>query len=114
MTKPRHPSPPQKKKEKIKERNEKKKIKTIKKHVWYALTVKWTLFIYYRTTMLQCTELKKLSNTVQRKISMNLTQKGNKIIIKDGWMGDWVEERVRWECGQESAVSREGVGEGYV
>jgi hypothetical protein len=29
-------------------------------------------------------------------------------------MGDWVEERVRWECGQESAVSREGVGEGYV
>ena len=64
--------------------------------------------------MLQCTELKKLSNTVQRKIPMNLTQKGNKIIIKDGWMGDWVEERGRWECGQGSAVRREGVGEGYV
>ena len=58
--------------------------------------------------------IEKLRNTVQRKIPMNLTQKGNKIIIKDGWMGVWVEERVRWECGQGSAVRKEGVGEGYV
>jgi hypothetical protein len=32
------------------------------RHAWYVLTYKWTLDINYRLIMLQCTDLKKLSN----------------------------------------------------
>ena len=37
-------------------------VAPIQKDTWYILTYKWTLAIKYRTTTLQSTDPKKLSN----------------------------------------------------
>ena len=61
-------------------------VAPIQKDTWYILTYKWTLAIKYRTTTLQSTDPKKLSNKEGPREDARISlRRGNKTEIGGGW-----------------------------